>query len=233
MYEDLCLRRRVILTVLGFYAEHDLPSSGPDLIGNLSKDEEAELRQIASALILALAASEVMPTGVLIASLGKVSKNPSSYPGDLPAAVMWEIASNYQRSDEKPSTNWRDVWGNQPALFEGQAEVPNECNIARAAVSAIGRLQSARRRGRPYNPANRVLADHLGEIFRRNGQLIVRQRQWETRHGKPVLVEGGPFYDFLNLVVPPLQRHLRERELAPVTVDTIVRLVVEDLSLSR
>jgi hypothetical protein len=42
-----------------------------------------------------------------------------------------------------------------------------------------------------------------------------------------VFIEAGPFCDFLELVVPPLQRYLRERELAPVTVDTVVRFVTE------
>ena len=121
MYRDLCLNRGPILTALGFYAEHDLPVPGIDLVGKLTEDEEAELRPIASALTRAAAASEVMPTGVLIATLKKVSKSPSLFfSGQLPAAVEWEIASNYQRSDEKPATNWRDVWGDQPALFEGQ-----------------------------------------------------------------------------------------------------------------
>ena len=49
------------------------------------------------------------------------------------------------------------------------------------------------------------------------------------RHGKLVYVEGGgPFYDFLDLVLKPLQRYLSDRGLAPVTVATIVTLVTDD-----
>ena len=49
------------------------------------------------------------------------------------------------------------------------------------------------------------------------------------RDGEAVYVEGGgPFYEFLELVLKPLQRYLRERGLAPVTVATIVRLVTDD-----
>jgi hypothetical protein len=229
MYRDLCLNGRPILTAVGFYAEHDLPAPGANLAGHLTEGEEAELRPIASALTVAAAASEAMPSGILIATLKRVSKNPSwFFSGTLPAAIEWIIARNYQRGDEKPATHWRDVWGDQPALFEGQVEVPTESNIARAAISAIFRLQNVQTRGRPYNRANRLLADSLGNIFRPSGQLIVRHREPDMRHGKLIFIEGGPFYDFLNLVLPPLQRHLRERELAPVTVDTIVRLVTED-----
>jgi hypothetical protein len=49
------------------------------------------------------------------------------------------------------------------------------------------------------------------------------------RRGKLVYVEGGgPFYDFLELVLEPLQRYLRERRLEPVTVAAIVKLVTKD-----
>ena len=170
---------------------------------------------------------------VLVATLQKVSKNPSLFSsGQLPAAVEWEIACNYQRSDEKPATNWQDVWGNQ-SWVEGDVEVPTEANIAKAALSAIQSIQSLRKRGRPPNAANQILADRLGEIFRSSGQRIARLRLPEMRRDKLISIEGGPFHDFLNLVLPPLQRHLRDQQLAPVTVDTIVRFVTEDLPLAR
>jgi hypothetical protein len=234
MYRDLCQNRGPILTALGFYAEHDLPAPGANPADILTEGEEAELRPIASALTVAAAASEAMTSAILIATLKRISKTPSLFfSGQLPAAVEWIIACNYQRGDEKPATHWRDVWGDQPALFEGQVETPTEANITRAATSAIRRLQNLQKRGRPYNPANRILADGLGVIFRSSGQLIVRRREPYMRHGELAFAEVGPFYDFLNLVLPPLQRHLAERALAPVTVDTIVRLVTEDFPASR
>jgi hypothetical protein len=229
MYEELCLNGGQILTEVGFYADHDLASPGADSADNVTKDEEAVLRSIASGLTVALAASEAMPTGVLVATLEKVSKIPSLYfSGQLPAEVEWAIACDYQRSDEKPGTHWRDVWGDQLPGFEGEVEVPTEFNIVRGALSAIRSVQGTRKSGRPYNPANQILADRLGNIFRPSGQPIARHRQATMRHGKLVFIEAGPFYDFLNRVLPPLQRRLRERGLPPVTVDTIVRLVTED-----
>ncbi len=216
--------------MLGFYAEHDLPAPAAGSVDGPTKDEAAELQRIATALTLAAVASEAMATGVLIATLKEISKNPSLFfSGKLPGYVYWIIAGNYQRSDEKPATHWYDVWGDQ----SGRVEPPTEAAIARAATSAIGRLQNARKPGRPYNSANRILADDLGEIFRPSGQPIARRREPRMRFNKVIFVESGPFYDFLDLVLPPLQRHLRERALSPVTVDTIVRLVTEDFPQSR
>jgi len=51
--------------------------------------------------------------------------------------------------------------------------------------------------------AAEILANQSGEIFRRSGQPI--RREPVMRKGKPAYVEGGgPFYDFLELVLKPL-----------------------------
>jgi hypothetical protein len=229
MYLELSRDRVPILTALGFYAEHDVP---PPLVNSNAiptKDEEDELRQIASALTVAAAASEVMPPGVLVASLLKVSKQPSLFSArELPAAVEWVIACDYQRDDEPPGTHWRDVWGDQVATFPGEVEQPTESNIAKAAEAAIATIQNTRKPGRPYNCADQILADQLGGIFRRSGQPIRRRREPTMRQGKLVYVEGGPIYDFLELVLKPLRGYLRERQLAPVTTETIARRITDD-----
>jgi hypothetical protein len=156
MYRQLRLKRAPILTLMGFYAEHDLPIPRTDPGSNLTKDEDTELERIATSLTLAIVASEAMPVGVRIATLKKVARNPSSFfSGQLSGEIEWVIACNYRRSDEKAGTNWQDVLGKQPGHFDSQVEIPTERNIARAALYAVSRIQSARRRGRPYNPANR------------------------------------------------------------------------------
>ncbi len=228
MYLSLCRDRVPILTALGFYAEHDLPVPEENSSTIPTKDEEEELRQIASALTVAAAASEVMPPGVLVATLQKVSKQPSLFfARELPQPVEWALADDYQRGDEPPGTHWRDVWGDQVAAFPGQVEQPTEANIAKAADAAIARIQ--RKAGRPYNEADQILAVRLGAIFRRSGHPIRRRRQPVMRRGEAVYVEGGgPFYDFLELVLKPLRGHLREKRLAPVTTETIVRRITED-----
>jgi len=230
MYRELCRNRGAILTALGFYAKHGrLP---PDVNSSAipTKYEEEELRQVASALTEAAAASDIMPTAVLVATLLKVSKNPDLFfKRELPAPVEWAIACDYQRGDEPPGTNWRDVWGDQVSSVPGEVEQPTEASIAKAARAALATIQETRTPGRTYNVADQILADRMGEIFRGSGQPIRRHREPIMCHGEPVYVEGGgPFYEFLELVLKPLQRYLNERGLAPITVATIVRLVTDD-----
>ncbi|QDW36945.1 hypothetical protein FFI89_007215 [Bradyrhizobium sp. KBS0727] len=227
MYLELRHHRADILTALGFYAERDLlPPENPD---TTPTEQEEELRQIASALTVAAAASEAMPTSVLVSTLAKVSKDPSLLFGrEFPQPVEWEIANDYQRADERPGTHWRDVWGDQTATFPGEVEQPTELNIAKAAGAALARIQETRNDGRPYNQADQVLADRLGAIFRQSGQAIRRRREPVMRRDQVVYVEGGPIYDFLELVLKPLRAHLHERHLAPVTADTIVRRITAD-----
>jgi hypothetical protein len=98
----------------------------------------------------------------------------------------------------------------------------------------LKQMQNERKRGRTYNRANQILAERLGEIFRGSGQPIRRRREPVMRKGKVAYVEGGgPFYDFLELVLKPLQRHLRDRGLAAVTVATILRTITDDLPKVR
>jgi hypothetical protein len=234
---ELSSDRIVILTALGFYVEHDLsPPENSDAI--VTKDEEEELRQIANALTVAAAASAVMPPGVLIASLQKVSKDASLFfTRELAAPVEWAMACDYQRAEEPAGTHWRDVWADQVAATPGEIEQPTESNITKAARAAIATIQERRRPGRPYNPAHQILADRLGEIFRRTGQSIRRRREPvmpdpAIRTGAAIYVESGPFYDFLDLVLKPLRRSLREQRLAPVNTETIVRLVTEEFPVA-
>jgi hypothetical protein len=219
MYLELCRDRVPILTALGFYAEHDLTPAEENSNAIPTKDEEEELRQIASALVVAAAASTEMPIGVLVETLKKVSKNPGLFlPRKLPQPVEWAIAADYRRGEESPGTHWRDVWGDQVARSPGEVEQPTELNIAKAADAAVARLQETRKAGRPYNQADQILAIWLGAIFRRSGHPIRRHREPVMRRGEAVYVEGGgPIHDFLELVLKPLRAHLREKLLAPVT----------------
>ena len=229
MYLELCRDRARVLTALGFYAEHDLAPPKENSNAIPTQDEETELRQIASALTVAAAASEVMPTGVLVATLFKVSNNPNLFfARELPQPVEWAIADDYQRGDEPPGMHWRDVWADQVATFPGQVEQPTDVNIVKAARAAIARIREMRKPGRPPNQADRFLAVRLGDIFRRSGQPIRRRNEPVMRHDQAIFVEGGPVYDFLNHVLKPLRLYLRQHQLASVTTETIVRLITDD-----
>jgi hypothetical protein len=48
------------------------------------------------------------------------------------------------------------------------------------------------------------------------------------RRDEVAYVEGGPIYDFIELVLKPLRVYLHERHLAPVTTETIVRRITDD-----
>ena len=230
MYFELCNTRVPILTALQFYKRRDLLPPDINAYAVLTKAEVEELRQMAGALTEAAEASSYMTTAVLVATLQNVVKNPGLfYKRELPAAVEWTIARHYQRSDEFPSTHWRDVWGDQVSSFPDEVQQPTVANIAKAASAALATIQASRKRGRDYNVADQILAERLGQLFRASGQLIRRHNKPTMRHGKLVYVEGGgPFYDFLELVLKPLQRYLSERRLAPITVATIVTLVAGD-----
>src|ERR1700744_653810 len=102
MYPYLCCNRGPILGLLGFYAEHDLLVPEVNSAGDASKEEEAELVPIATALTLAAIAAERMPTRILVATLKAISKRPRLFFSDrLPGGIEWAIARNYRRGDEK------------------------------------------------------------------------------------------------------------------------------------
>jgi hypothetical protein len=236
IYQELCRNRVPILVSLGYYKEHNLPVPEADPPAALSRDEETEIKPIAGALSVAAGASQVLPRGELIATLKRVSKEPCLLrQGQLPEEVEWAIARSYQRLDELPGTHWYDVWHGKLAFPEGKIEMPTDLNIAKAALAAIGCIQSTKSRGRPPNLANQVLANELGEIFRGSGQRIARHWEWHPvmRDGRVISIECGPFYDFLGLVLPPLQAYLLERKLSDVTVATIVRIAAEGYLKTR
>jgi hypothetical protein len=224
MFKGLIPNARPILDFLGYYAERDLhiPASESEL----TEEEKRELEPIARALTEAAIKSVQMTDGALVSTLDKVAKNPSLFfESQLPAAVQWEIANDYRRGSEEPGTLGIDIWGDQQTVYTFELEAPTEANIGKAAEAARRRIQEQRKGGRPHNGANRILADRLGTIFRSSGQSITRR--WQPRGGtlkeKLIDVEIGPFHDFLELVLPPLDLYLSEQKLSPVTIESIVR----------
>lgn len=228
MYEGLVPNARLILAGLGYYVEHDLAL--PDEGGELSEEEKAELHPVVRVLVDAAVRSQMMREGVLTSTLNKVAKDAFLlFSGALPASVRWEIGNDYQRAAEIPGTYCMDIWGGEQTRCTYALETPTKANIAKAAEAARRRIEGTRSPGRPPNPANRAIAEGLSNIFRSSGQSIVRRREPAKMYdGKVIYVETGLFQDFLELVLPPLQRHLREHELAPVTIDSVVRLVTQE-----
>jgi len=231
MFKGLVPKARAILDFLGYYAERDLEIPGQE--SELSEEEKEELVPVARALMEAAIVSVQMSDGVIVATLDKVAKNPSGFfDNQLPAAVQWEIATDYQRGDEQPGTFSMDIWGDEQTICTYALETPTEANIARAATAASRRVDELRTSGRPHNKANRLLAVRLGRIFHVTGHSIVRRRESAGKmfKEKVVYAETGPFYDFLEMVLPPLRLYLSEQKLAPVTIDSVVRFATQEFS---
>jgi hypothetical protein len=231
MFNGLIPNAPAILDFLGYYAEHDLPI--PNLEGELTEEEKEELNPIARVLMEAAIKSVQMTDGVLVSTLDKVAKNPSLFfESQLPAAVQWEIAKDYQRGDEKPGAFGMDIWGDEQTRCTHLLETPAEANIKRAAEASRRRIQKRRRSGRPFNPANWIVAESLGKLFRPSGHSIVRRRESTGKmfDEKVIYAEKGPFYDFLELVLPPLRFYLSEQRLSPVTIESVVRFAAKKFS---
>jgi hypothetical protein len=228
MFTGLIPNARVILDSLGYYAERDLPI--PSQESELTEEEKGELEPIARALMEAAIISVRMRAGVLVSTLDKVAKDPFLFfDGQLPAAAQWEIAKNYQRGDERPGNFCMDIWGDEQTVCAYSLKAPTEANIKKAAEAARRRIEKLRSGGRPHNQANRIVADGLGTIFRSSGHSIVRR--WvptDKPFNKGVIyVEKGPFHDFLELVLPPLNLYLSEQRLPPVTIESVVRFAAK------
>jgi hypothetical protein len=228
MFEGLIPNARAILDCLGYYVEGDLQIPGQD--SELTEDEKRELEPVARVLMEAAAISVQMRAGVLVSTLDRVAKDPSLFfDGQLPAAVQWTIAKNYQRGDERPGSFCMDIWGDGQTVCAYSLAIPTEANIRKAAEAARSLIEKQRSSGRPHNQANRIVAEGLGTIFRSSGHSNVRRRVPTDRlfDNKIVYVEKGPFHSFLELVLPPLNMYLREQRLPPVTIESVVRLAAK------
>ena len=220
---------RPILDALRYYSRRDLQI--PTMESPLTNDEKLELDPIIGALVEAAVTNLRMKDRIVVATLGKVAKNPSLFfDEDLPGVVEAELAVDYQRDSEKRGTFSPDICGNERTISGYPFQKPTEANIKKAAEAALARVKSRQFRGRPANYANEIIALQLGKVFRLSGQLIARRLYTQMRGSKVVMVEGGPFYDFLELILPVLNRYLAEQGCAPVTTETVIRLVTEQFS---
>ncbi|MDH2343450.1 hypothetical protein [Bradyrhizobium sp. SSUT77] len=213
---------RRVLTKLKFYKERDLepvPAEVP-----LSDEEEAELRPVVSALTVAAVLSEEMKLGPLVSTLARVRKRPGLFrQGALPAAVLWELAQDYQRDWEPPGTFSMDIWGSEQTAVPYIRVAPNDEAVAAAAARGLERNQKTRSPGRPDHPAHQELAKRLAVVFGKSELGFARCLLVVDCKDGVRYAEGGAFFDFLKLVLPPLRDFLSERRLPPVTTESIVR----------
>jgi hypothetical protein len=220
MYEGLVLNARLILSMINYYDRYDVL---PSIQGSILSEEEKEgLYPIVRILMDSAIKSDAPRPGIMLSTLDKV------FTGILPVGVQWEISHDYRRDEEKPGTYCLDVWGDEQTQSAVPLAMPSAANIARAAKAAYCRIKVAGAAGRPLNSANRILAQRMGEVFRSSGLPVARRREpLKMFCAKVVYEEKGLFRDFLELVLPPLDKFLREKGLSPVTIDTVVRFAIE------
>lgn len=212
---------RDVLGILRFYDEHgklgDFKGGFDNEIQQATKDL---LEEISGILIEALCRMAAIPSGVMMATLDKIAKQPAlGLSSLLPGEVDWLLARHYQRGEEKPGTFWPDAMRISPKGFTDEPQPPTELRIRNAVVLAQGDVRQRRRKGRPSIDAHEPIATKLGSIFLRYQPGITRITDVGTRTSK----ERGEFLDFVESVLPPLNTILRQRGLSRVTPLTIVR----------
>jgi hypothetical protein len=164
--------------------------------------------------VLLVAATIQMDAGFktphqLIATIKAIEEDPSLViTHSIEPEALGEVARNYQRDQEAPGTFWFDIdrAGNTP--------LPNPNQVRAAASNAIASLKLEASPGRRPDRALEFLALRFREIFLRFNDRITRHSvqsrratnvagKWET---KEVQLEAGPFIEFLELVLEPLNR---------------------------
>ena len=225
MARRLIADKEIILGNLRFYCEHDRPDDfDGKFASHVRAEEELVLAEIAGILTLAASVSATLSPGVLIATLRRVSIEPTLiFRPKFPSEVACIVADFYQRNRETPGTFWPDIMGEKPASFPGGRRKPTSKQIKAAACSALISLRNGRTAGRPIGFAVVVLARKLGDLFRRYSPKITRH----SLDSSPHQIDGGPFFEFAEAVLKPLQAYLRIAGLPPVSASTIARHAVK------
>jgi hypothetical protein len=227
MYSKLEPDAVKILKPIGFYNRRDIEHFDSFEGRSLCIEEEEAIGRIATALTIAADAANRTPLGIVAAWLGRIAKTPALFRSELlPPEVHWQIACCYRRGAERPGTHLQDIWSRRRVRFEVKARPATNPRIAKAARLATASLK--RHRGRPSNVANHLLAEYLASAFRSyGGRIVRRQVPIDAEGGGVIYVEDGPFHRFLCSVIGPLQQHLEQHALTPVTIETIERIATE------
>jgi hypothetical protein len=201
IYSALLARKDQILDKSGFNKEFDcIPLSATRIVRT-----EADYLIDEIGGILALAASVQLDAGYkavnrIIATLRAVEKDPDVVRSrNIEPEALGMIAGCYQRGDEPPGTFWYDVYQ------QDCAEPFERSHIERAATQAVEELQSGMIKGRPAKEVFKVLAKLRG-IYLRFNDTAGRRSVITSINGVYSQVESGPFLEFLELVIEPLNQ---------------------------
>jgi hypothetical protein len=206
---DLLALEIQILERLGFYKEFG-SLDDPAFSGHI---ESINLINEISG-ILSVAATIRMDAGFkaphqLIATIKAIEKDPSLIiTHSIEPEALGTIGRHFQRGQEAPGTFWFDIdrAGNTP--------LPNPDQVRAASSNAIASLRLGASPGRRPDKAMEFLALKFREMFLCFNDRITRhsvESSRETkvagnRETKEVQLEAGPFIEFLELVLEPLNR---------------------------
>lgn len=215
-----------ILRAAGFYEVQDVepPVAADQKLGG---DEKEALERVVTALTIVANCSDRTDRGVISAWLKAVGRRPTLFRSkSLPPEALEAIAAHYRRDAEPPGIFLQDILGRRRIRFPEKKRRPGTRRIARAARAAAGALP--RRRGRPQKIGNWLAAEYLSSAYRSIGGRKVLRHQTTTDLGSKVVVDDdGLFYRFLELVIGPLQRHLKAHGRPAVTIETIERIAIK------
>lgn len=223
-HQDLLAVEPEILEKLGFYKAYDCLD--PDIA-------HTEARELINQLsgVISLAAAIRMDGGFkapnkLIATLEAVEKNPSLiFTHALEPEALCTLALHYQRADERPGTWWWDVDRQE------NAPLPEPERVRQAASSAIVALKSEAGPGRPQDKVTECLAVKTREIYLRYNISVTRHSELSSTDGMLCQVEAGPFFDFLERLLAPLNRFFaslpKHYYATPISPAYVARMAVE------
>src|SRR5712691_8733033 len=223
-HQDLSAKEAEILEKSGFYKEHSV--SDQDIAPIEAREFIRELSGVIS-----LAAAIRMDAGFkapnkLISTLEEVEKDPSLIlTRRLESEALGMLASHYQRAEERPGTFWWDVDRQE------NAPLPDPERVRQAASSAIVELKSEAGPGRPPDEVTEFVAVRVREIYLRYNDSVTRHSIASFRHGKDSQVEAGPFVEFLELLLAPLNRFFaglpKHYYATPVSPASVARTATE------
>ena len=220
-HEYLLARETEILEKSGFYKEYG--------VSNQRLESRELIRELSG--VISLAAAIRMDAGFkapnkLISTLEAVEKDPSLIlTRQLESEALGMLASHYQRADERPGTFWWDVDRQE------NAPLPDPERVRQAASSAIVALKSEAGPGRPPDEVTKFVAVKAREIYLRYNDSVTRHSIASFTRGKDSQVEAGPFVEFLELLLAPLNRFFaslpKHYYATPVSPASVARTATE------
>ncbi|SRR5216684_3238908 len=219
--------REEICDSLGFYKAHGtIGEYGGKFDDHIALERDRLIEEIVG--ILSKAAAVAIDGGFAsahqsIATLRRIKRKPSIISErllEIDPSALAQLASQYQRADEKPGTFSLDILA---AIAEpGLIAEPSASKISDAAERAINQAKGDATVGRPKNPVNELLAKDLGSIFIRYNKYVGRSSvigfDQEAKQ-----IETGRFAAFIKLVIPPLSRFLRTANQPAISVAKVAR----------